>query len=59
MQREQIATLKVALEEAVLTRKRKLEYDQLAKQINALPSRTELEQFVTSKLAKNVELSII
>ena len=44
MQREQIGILKTTLEEAQLTRRRKMEYDRIAEQINALPSRSELEQ---------------
>lgn len=44
MQREQIATLKLTLEEAQLARRRKMEYDRIAEQINALPSRSDAEQ---------------
>jgi Tho complex subunit 7 len=44
MQREQIAALKITLEEAQLTRRRKMEYDRIAEQINTLPTRTELDQ---------------
>jgi len=46
LQREQIATLKTSLEEAQLTRRRKMEYDRIAEQINALPARTELDQAI-------------
>jgi THO complex subunit 7 len=48
LQREQIAALKVALEEAQLVRRRKMEYDQVAEKVNTLPTRTELEEWVHS-----------
>ncbi|KAG8943333.1 hypothetical protein FRC03_002560 [Tulasnella sp. 419] len=46
--REDIANLKVALEEAQTLRKRKIEYDAIAEKINAWPTRTELESAVAT-----------
>ncbi|KZT43005.1 hypothetical protein SISSUDRAFT_1040894 [Sistotremastrum suecicum HHB10207 ss-3] len=47
-QTEQIAGLKVTLEEAQLFRRRKMEYDQVAEKINSLPSRAELVSSIES-----------
>ncbi|KAJ4478288.1 Tho complex subunit 7-domain-containing protein [Lentinula aciculospora] len=44
--RGQIEQLKTALEEAQLTRKRKMEYDLIAEKVNTLPSREELEKTI-------------
>ncbi|KAF8592182.1 hypothetical protein K439DRAFT_392254 [Ramaria rubella] len=46
--REEIAKLKVSLEEAQLLRKRKIEYDQVAEKVNLLPSRAELQASIIS-----------
>lgn len=46
--RDQIDQLKAALEEAQIVRRRKIEYDLVAEKVNTLPSREELEQYVTS-----------
>ncbi|KAG6880359.1 hypothetical protein C0992_007770 [Termitomyces sp. T32_za158] len=45
--RDQIDQLKAALEEAQIVRRRKIEYDLVAEKVNTLPSREELEQYVT------------
>lgn len=45
--RSQISELKVALEHAQMERKRKIEYDLIAEKINTLPSRDELERYVS------------
>ncbi|KAI0082528.1 hypothetical protein K474DRAFT_1681400 [Panus rudis PR-1116 ss-1] len=45
---EQIEDLKVALEQAQLERKRKMEYDIIAEKINNYPTRAELEQSIRS-----------
>lgn len=44
----QIEELKVALEQAQMLRKRKIEYDVVAEKVNSLPSRDELESCVSS-----------
>ncbi|KAJ3789438.1 Tho complex subunit 7-domain-containing protein [Lentinula aff. detonsa] len=44
--RGQIEQLKTALEEAQLTRKRKMEYDLIAEKVNTLPTREELEKTI-------------
>ncbi len=44
--KNQIEELKLALEQAQIDRRRKVEYDAIAEKINTLPSRAELEQFV-------------
>ncbi|KAF9045885.1 Tho complex subunit 7-domain-containing protein, partial [Rhodocollybia butyracea] len=44
--RGQIEQLKTALEEAQITRRRKMEYDQIAEKVNTLPSREELEKTI-------------
>ena len=44
--RGEIERLKVALEQAQMERRRKIEYDQIAERINTLPSRAELEMYV-------------
>ena len=46
--RDQIEELKFSLEQAQLHRKRKMEYDLIAEKINALPSREELEECVST-----------
>lgn len=46
--RGQIEQLKTSLEEAQITRKRKMEYDLIAEKVNTLPSREELEKYVIS-----------
>lgn len=48
--RGQIEQLKTALDEAQVTRKRKIEYDLIAEKVNTLPSREELERYVSSRL---------
>ena len=45
--KNQIEELKNALEQAQIERRRKIEYDQIAEKINVLPSREELEAYVT------------
>ncbi|KAJ3932276.1 MAG: Tho complex subunit 7-domain-containing protein [Lentinula lateritia] len=44
--RGQIEQLKTSLEEAQITRKRKMEYDLIAEKVNTLPSREELEKTI-------------
>ncbi|KIK67974.1 hypothetical protein GYMLUDRAFT_238151 [Collybiopsis luxurians FD-317 M1] len=44
--RGQIEQLKTALEEAQLSRRRKMEYDAVAEKVNTLPSREELERTI-------------
>ncbi|KAE9410182.1 hypothetical protein BT96DRAFT_984485 [Gymnopus androsaceus JB14] len=44
--RGQIEQLKTALDEAQVTRKRKIEYDLIAEKVNTLPSREELERSI-------------
>ncbi|KAJ3778923.1 Tho complex subunit 7-domain-containing protein [Lentinula raphanica] len=44
--RGQIEQLKTALEEAQLSRKRKVDYDQIAEKVNTLPTREELEKTI-------------
>ncbi|KZP00205.1 hypothetical protein CALVIDRAFT_325005 [Calocera viscosa TUFC12733] len=46
--REDIATLKQELERAQIGRKQKIEYDEVAAKINALPTRGELEKEITA-----------
>lgn len=46
--RRQIAELKVTLDEEHMFRKRKIEYDQIAEKINALPSRADSEASISS-----------
>jgi len=46
--RTQIEQLKVALEEAQLVRRRKIEYDLVAEKVNTLPSREEFELSIES-----------
>lgn len=43
----QIEELKVALEHAQMLRRRKIEYDAVAEKVNTLPSREELETWVS------------
>ena len=45
--RAQIEELKVGLEHAQMSRKRKIEYDLVAEKVNTLPSREELESLVS------------
>ena len=44
--KNQIESLKAALEQAQIDRRRKIEYDAIADKINTLPSRAELNQYV-------------
>jgi THO complex subunit 7 len=44
--RGQIDQLKTSLEDAQMSRKRKIEYDVIAEKINTLPSREELDMYV-------------
>ncbi|EIN10829.1 hypothetical protein PUNSTDRAFT_142752 [Punctularia strigosozonata HHB-11173 SS5] len=46
--RGQIEQLKTSLEHAQMLRRRKMEYDQVAEKINALPSRDELQETIAS-----------
>ncbi|OCB86524.1 hypothetical protein A7U60_g6419 [Sanghuangporus baumii] len=46
--RNEIEELKLALERAQLERRRKIEYDQIAERINALPTREELDLSISA-----------
>ncbi|KAL5531379.1 hypothetical protein ACEPAG_4256 [Sanghuangporus baumii] len=46
--RNEIEELKLALEQAQLERRRKIEYDQIAERINALPTREELDLSISA-----------
>jgi THO complex subunit 7 len=56
--RGQIEQLKTSLEHAQMLRKRKMEYDQVAEKINALPSRDELDECVMSQVSASQSLMV-
>lgn len=49
--RGQIEQLKTALEHAQVVRRRKIEYDAVTEKVNTLPSREELEQYVSFQVS--------
>lgn len=57
--RNEIEELKLLLEQAQIERRRKIEYDQIAERINALPTREELDLFVKLSASLRILTSLL